>query len=184
MMSREDVLRELELLPLWQLRVPATPPIEGVQKIADVKAVVKTELKAVEIAENAQALPVAETSYYVVVAEEKNWAFVLPEALTGAAETLFNNILLALQINKMHTETLANLADIKVIVAMGEIVAQQLLNSVEPIETLRGTRHVFKSVAGNITLVATYHPNDLLQHLVCKPKMWDDLCLANSLAAT
>ena len=188
MMSREDVMRELELLPVWQLRVPATPPIEVVQKIADVKAVVKTEVKTevktVEIIEQAQASVATETSYYVVVSDDSNWAFVLPQALTGAAETLFNNILLALQINKTHTEALANLAKVKVIVAMGELTAQQLLNTSESIELLRGKAHVFENVAENIPLVATFHPNDLLQHLAPKPKMWDDLCIAKPLAST
>ena len=183
-MTREDVLRELELLPVWRLRTPTVPQVEVAQKIAEVQKY--TEFKVAEVTEKPQASPavVAETSYCLVVSDDENWAFVLPQALTGAAQALFNNILLALQLNKTHTKTLANLfeikSDVKVIVAMGELTAQQLLNSLEPIEALRGKVHLFESVP----LVVTYHPNDLLQHLANKAKMWDDLCIAKALAST
>lgn len=172
-MTREDVLRELELLPVWQLRVPIVSPVEIVQKITEVQ-------------KTAEAT-VAETSYYVVVSDDKKWAFVLSQALTGTAKILFNNILLALQLNKTHTETVINLAgllvslaDVKVIVAMGATASQQLLSSSESLEQLRGKVHVFE----NVPLVVTYHPDNLLQQLANKANMWDDLCIAKPLAST
>ena len=172
-MTREDVLRELELLPVWQLRVPIVPQVEIVQKITEVQ-------------KTAEAT-VAETSYYVVVSDDKKWAFVLSQALTGTAKILFNNILLALQLNKTHTEPVANLAgllvslaDVKVIVAMGATASQQLLSSSESLEQLRGKVHVFE----NVPLVVTYHPDNLLQQLANKANMWDDLCIAKPLAST
>ena len=172
-MTREDVLRELELLPVWELRVPIVSPVEIVQKITEVQ-------------KTAEAT-VAETSYYVVVSDDKKWAFVLSQALTGTAKILFNNILLALQLNKTHTETVINLAgllvslaDVKVIVAMGATASQQLLSSSESLEQLRGKVHVFESAP----LVVTYHPDDLLQQLANKANMWDDLCIAKPLAST
>ena len=172
-MTREDVLRELELLPVWQLRVPIVSPVEIVQKITEVQ-------------KTAEAT-VAETSYYVVVSDDKKWAFVLSQALTGTAKILFNNILLALQLNKTHTETVINLAgllvslaDVKIIVAMGATASQQLLSSSESLEQLRGKVHVFE----NVPLVVTYHPDNLLQQLANKANMWDDLCIAKPLAST
>ena len=172
-MTREDVLRELELLPTWQMRVPAVSPVEIVQNISEFQ----------KIAE----VTVPETSYYVVVSDDKKWAFVLSQTLTGSAQVLFNNILLALQLNKTHTKTvlnlaglLANLVNVKVIVAMGEAVSQQLLNSSEYLEQLRGKKHVFE----NAPLIVTYHPDELLQQLANKANMWDDLCIAKPLAAT
>ena len=172
-MTREDVLRELELLPVWQLRVPTASPV----------AVVQENTEAQKIAE----ATVTETSYYVVVSDDKKWAFVLSQALTGTAKNLFNNILLALQLNKTHTEPVANLAgllaslaDVKVIVAMGATASQQLLSSSESLEQLRGKVHVFE----NAPLVATYHPDDLMQQLANKANMWDDLCIAKPLAST
>ena len=172
-MTREDVLRELELLPVWQLRVPIVSPVENVQKITEVQ-------------KTAEAT-VAETSYYLVVSDDKKWAFVLSQALTSTAKILFNNILLALQLNKTHTETVINLAgllvslsDVKVIVAMGATASQQLLSSSESLEQLRGKVHVFE----NVPLVVTYHPDNLLQQLANKANMWDDLCIAKPLAST
>ena len=168
-MTREDMLRELELLPVWQLRVPTVSPVEVVQKNTEVQKIAEAT--------------VAETSYYVVVSDDKKWAFVLLQALTGTTQVLFNNILLALQLNKTHTETLTNLSNltnVKVIVAMGEAASQQLLNSSESLEQLRGKAHMFE----NAPLVVTYHPDDLLQQLANKANMWDDLCIAKPLATT
>ena len=179
-MSREDVLRELELLPVWQLRLPAAPKVEVAQKIAEVKTEVKTDVKVAENIQQSQVLAAPETSHYVVVSHDNHWVFVLPQALTGAANALFNNILLALQISKTHTETLSNLDNVKVIVALGEMVAQQLLSSTDCIEQLRGKGQMLFSA----TLIVTYHPNDLLQDLALKAKMWDDLCTAKLLVAS
>lgn len=168
-MTREDVLRELELLPMWQLRMPTVSSVEIVQKNPEAQKIVQATL--------------AETSYYVVVSDDKKWAFVLPQTLTGSAQVLFNNILLALQLNKTHNETLtnlSNLADVKVIVAMGETASQQLLSSSESLMQLRGKVYIFESVP----LVVTYHPDDLLQQLANKANMWDDLCIAKPLAST
>ena len=177
-MTREDVLRELELLPVWRLRAPNASPVELTQKLVEVQK--NTKVKVAEIIEKPQLLPVTEASYYLLVSDDKKWAFVLPEALTGEAETLFNNILLALHINKTHTETLAHLTSAKVIVAMGAAAGQSLLASTDSLEQLRGKAHMVE----NVPLVVTYHPNDLLQHLANKAKMWDDLCIAKPLAST
>ena len=177
-MTRDDVLRELELLPVWRLRAPNVSPVDLAQK--PVKTQKNTEVKVAESIEKPHLLPVTEKSVYLLVSDDKKWAFVLPEVLTGEAEALFNNILLALHINKTHTETLVHLTNAKVIIAMGEEAAQQLLNSTESIESLRGKAHMVE----NVPLVVTYHPNDLLQHLANKAKMWDDLCIAKPLAST
>ena len=177
-MTREDVLRELELLPVWQLRVPIVSPVKAIYE--------NTEAQKIE-AEKIVEATFTEASFYLVVSDDKKWAFVLSQALTGTAQILFNNILLALQLNKTHTETVVNsagllaiLADVKVILAMGEAASQQLLNSNESLEQLRGKVHVFESVP----LVVTFHPDDLLQPLANKANMWDDLCIAKPLVAT
>ena len=182
-MTREDVLRELELLPVWRLRVPAISTVEVVQVNTEVQK--NVDVIVAEITEKLLSVPelVAETSYYVVISDDKKWAFVLPQALTGKAQILFNNILLALQLDKTHIEAftkVSNLADVKVIVAMGEATSQQLLKASESFEQLRGKIHVFE----NVPLVVTYHPDELLQHLANKANMWDDLCMAKPLAST
>jgi uracil-DNA glycosylase len=172
-MTREDVLRELELLPVWKLRVPiaAKPVAESIQPIS----IAVTENKPIENVIAANAI--------FIVSDDKKWAFVLPAVLIGQSVDLFNNILRALKIKPMHTVHTQQLTqDIaasgtSVVVAMGEIAAQQLLTSTQSIENLRGKMHLVNSVQ----VIATYHPDDLLQHLPNKAKTWDDLCMALSI---
>ena len=174
MMTREDMLRELELLPVWQLRAPlqAKPQL--------------VEATPIQVAEPVQA-PSVEAAFSLTVSSDKKWAFIMPaspdlstsQACTGMIESsgmLFSNILQALKIDKTSKSVLTSLVDIeaKLIIAMGETAAQALLNSTQSIETLRGKAHTFE----NIPLIVTYHPHDILLNLANKAKTWDDLCMA------
>ena len=178
MMTREDMLRELELLPVWQLRAPVQSQPQP------------REAAPIQVIEPAQTLieaPSVEAAFSLTVSSDKKWAFIMPaspdlstsQACTGIIESsgmLFSNILQALKIEKTNKTSLTNLADIeaKVIIAMGETVAQALFNSTQSIETLRGKVHTFE----NIPLIVTYHPHDILLNLANKAKTWDDLCMA------
>jgi uracil-DNA glycosylase len=62
----------------------------------------------------------------------------------------------------------------KIILAVGRIAAQQLLQSDAPVGRLRGKVHQL----GATPLVVTYHPAYLLRSPSQKRKSWDDLCLA------
>lgn len=174
-LTREDLWRELELLPAWKLRAPVANPVA--EPIVATPATKMPELtKIVETKQaDIQAL-------LALQSDDKKWVFALPSALTGETEALFNNILLALRVNKTHIasieKTMVEKIEAKVVLAMGEIAAQQLLNSVEPLEKLRGKTHTIK----HLQVIVTYHPNDLLQDLAYKAKMWDDLIMANDLA--
>lgn len=170
-MTREDVLRELELLPVWSLRAPM-PAQAIVEQIAPVASIL-----AEQTPNETPAVPTRPA--LLIVSDDKKWVFVLPAELTGQAADLFNNILRALHINKTQTSHTQQLKDMEaldagVMIAMGESIAQQLLNSAEPIENLRGKQHMING----LQVIATYHPNDLLQHLPHKAKTWDDLCMA------
>ena len=120
----------------------------------------------------------ATNNYILTSSNDKKWAFIWPAShdLSASQSILFNNILHALTIDKINKTMLASAADIeaKVIIAMGETTAQQLLNSAESIESLRGKTHSFEK----IPLIVTYHPQDLLLNLANKAKTWDDLCMA------
>lgn len=176
-MTREDVLRELELLPVWTLRAPISqqPIIEPIQPVL----VEENESIVVEpIQIEAPALIL--TPAVLIASDDKKWAFVLPDALTGQAADLFNNILRALSINKTQTSQTQKLMqeldglNVGVIVAMGEKMAQQLFASTQSLESLRGKMHA----VNGLQVMATYHPDDLLLHLANKAKTWDDLCMA------
>ena len=112
---------------------------------------------------------------------DKKWAFIWPASLdlSTSQSLLFSNILNALKIDKTNKTVLASLVDVeaKVIIAMGEIAAQQLLNTQDSLEQLRGNPHLMH----NIPLIVTYHPSDCLKYLPNKAKVWDDLCVALSI---
>jgi DNA polymerase len=63
----------------------------------------------------------------------------------------------------------------KVILAVGRIAAQNLLQSEVPIGKLRGRVH--QHISG-VPLVVTYHPAYLLRSPLEKRKAWADLCMA------
>jgi DNA polymerase len=161
-MTREDVLRELELLPVWQLRAP----LKVSEPITEKAQIVEAAIEAVTV----------NTSLEFITSDDKKWFFACPADRMdiGLQGMLFKNILHALKINKINKATLESITEASVIVAMGEIAAQQLLNSAESIEQLRSKTHIYQ----NIPLIVTYHPQDMLQHLPNKAKTWDDLCMA------
>ncbi|OZA30340.1 MAG: uracil-DNA glycosylase [Hydrogenophilales bacterium 17-61-9] len=65
----------------------------------------------------------------------------------------------------------------KIILALGHVAAQSLLDTQETIGRLRGQAHRFQGVP----LVATYHPAYLLRKPTEKARAWEDLCLARRL---
>lgn len=67
-----------------------------------------------------------------------------------------------------------NLVRPRVLVALGRVAAQNLLDTAEPLGRLRGRILDY----GGIPLVVTYHPAYLLRKPQDKRKAWDDLCLA------
>lgn len=62
----------------------------------------------------------------------------------------------------------------KIILALGRVAAQTLLETDETIARLRGRVHAFRG----IPLIVTYHPAYLLRNLPDKARAWEDLCLA------
>jgi uracil-DNA glycosylase family 4 len=69
-----------------------------------------------------------------------------------------------------------------IVLAMGPLAAQSLLQSGEPLGKLRGqpTRLALGSDARELPVVATYHPAYLLRNPADKARAWADLCLASA----
>ena len=78
-----------------------------------------------------------------------------------------------------YLERQIELVQPKIILAVGRIAAQQLLQSDAPVGRMRGKIHRL----GDIPLVVTYHPAYLLRSPSQKRKSWDDLCLAAGVMA-
>ncbi len=183
--TREDVLRELELLPVWKLRepLPTKPVVEDLQPASvqnEAESTAKIEPIDHHVVQDIVVKNQESTTAVLIFSDDKKWLFVMPEALIGQAAELFNNILRALKIKPLqvkHTQQLTqDISGASVVVAMGETAALQLLNSAETIENLRGKLHAVNGVP----VIVTYHPDELLQHLPNKAKTWDDLCMALS----
>jgi uracil-DNA glycosylase len=62
----------------------------------------------------------------------------------------------------------------KIILAVGRIAAQNLLNTTQPLAKLRGHQHSLE----NTPLVVVHHPAYLLRSLSEKAKAWEDLQFA------
>jgi uracil-DNA glycosylase family 4 len=65
-----------------------------------------------------------------------------------------------------------------VVLIMGRLAAQALLQTAEPLGKLRGQRHLVAGVPAFVTYEAAY----LLRSLPDKARAWDDLCLAQAIA--
>ena len=172
MMTREDMLRELELLPVWQLRTPAES---------------KAKMHAQDEAEVLMTAPKLVQPQMIthIVSEHGDWLFVLDAPLKNEDESqLMRNIFKAMHLQMQAEKRQEFTPDfvtslqanhpIKCIVTMGEKASQALLQTDEILEKLRGKLH---DVAG-VKLAPTYDIRHLLQALPDKAKTWHDLCLA------
>lgn len=193
MMTREDMLRELELLPVWQLRAPLPSQAEAVpinveQNTAELvatqaqEAAVVLQDEALAIVELPAVASVVMPQLFTHIANDNgDWLFVLPNAaLQADEERLLQNIFMAMRIKAKPEETSSNIADVintnqpKLLIAMGEATVQAMLQSTETLSSFRGIVQQFEGVA----LVATYDLGHLLQALPDKAEAWKDLCLA------
>ena len=205
-LTRDDMLRELELLPAWKLRAPVETGLTAETKTREIEKVEVEKVEAVQVATANCEKPVHEKpssaaprQYEITLSQDKHWAFA-NEMITSELSLpagrmaigldvgdlqgkLFNNILHALCIEKptkIYAQNLTNYnlanIDAKIIVAMGESVAQTLLNSQEKLESLRGKLHTL----GDAQLLVTYDIAHLLSKPLDKAKIWQALCLARS----
>jgi uracil-DNA glycosylase len=182
--TREDVLRELELLPVWQLRAPLPSPEKLAENVT--AKITESTPKSVEIAEITAVVETSQNTFEMHISDDKSWLFICPESRMDidSQAILFNNILSALHIKKVqiYTQDLAqDLVNIgvKVIVCMGEKTAQTLLNTQDSIDNLRsshlnGNGHVLH----NTPLIVTYSAAEILENLQNKAKTWHDLVTA------
>ncbi len=173
MMSREDVLRELELLPVWQLRNPAARAELVTEQTQSEEVIIQ------EAIGDEQQADAPSFSIRLIASDDGQWLFALKPQQTQAAETLLHNMLAAVAVKvgqEMNEAPITAIADFqpKVIVAMGEDVAQQLLALTQSLAQLRGMVHNLKETP----VIVTYEPDDLLKNTPDKANAWADLCLA------
>ncbi len=238
LMSREDVLRELELLPVWQLRQPlpamakaeiqpeaAGEPVVDApespvheQSVIEVTLAEDTAIQAIvsesyetpafvtEVAMPVQAdsdeqpeSSVSETVHTAlsvqalplrfVLCENGHYGFLMaPDNQWDmqAVETLFKNMLRAMQVNGRVdvTDTLENIFAQhmpKVLLSMGAAPANQLLGQAHAVDEWRSLQQQNALRYAEIPVIVTYHPAHLLEHTADKAHAWRDLCAAMKL---
>jgi len=186
MMTREDMLRELELLPVWRLRAPLPAQTMPIQAEAMQAKLTQENSDKVDLAINTEELQVSATApitppqFMHIASEEDGWLFILPDTPLSADEAqLLQNIFIALRIKVKPAQISVNVSEMvatlqpKRVIAMGEDVGQYLLASDVLLKDLRGVIHAWQATR----LVVTYDVAHLLKVPTDKAGAWRDLCL-------
>ena len=204
-LAREDMLRELELLPVWRLRAPVdantlpesivlapkvltpvTPATESlVEKTADaLPGAIMIEPAIIALSADDSPIPVltTETEPLEVISEsliESPWLLLCPQVSDAAAQQLLQNIVHAL---KLPSETL-HISDqeVKVTQVKSRFC---ILFGLQAANTFFGTNHAdIASIRGqllthsDLRYVVTHHPDAMLENPLLKKEVWHDLCL-------
>jgi len=227
---REEVLKELGLVPLWRTRenyrashmaqVPS--PLVGATNDRRLQILHSdwAELKASVVSCTACLLCQARTKTVFGVGDENaDWLCVgeapgveedlKGEPFVGPAGKLLDNMLEAINLKRGKNIYIANIVKCrppanrnpdpseaqqcepyltrqielikpKLIIALGKVAAQNLLNTGATIASLRGKLHEYSG----IPLIVTYHPAYLLRIQTDKAKVWEDLCFARNTMQT
>ncbi|CAN4274391.1 hypothetical protein MCERHM32_01374 [Methylophilaceae bacterium] len=180
-MTQEDVLRELELLPMWHLRASLTPLAPEAKAVSAVPVSPAAHVAAPVVPEPVLLEPVAALAWTQVASTDGLWMFVSLTASLSADEwQLLQNMAKAMRISLSPPQAMTDpghtlsASSAKMLIAFGEAAAQQLLASQKSLPTLRGQLHA----CHGRTLVATHALAHLLQRPLDKAQTWHDLRLA------
>ncbi len=194
LMTREDMLRELELLPVWQLRAPLSLPSAQLKlqcspvEQAPEHLPVATKLVNIQVLKGLESLDL--NSLRLLVSKDSTFAFLLAttkdDAISEQVETLLQNMLKAMQVSCQTDLAEACLQHLtehppKLIIAMGEVSANTLLDKTHSIAEWRDLQLGNQEKYEATPVVVTYHPAHLLKNLADKASAWQDLCFAKSI---
>lgn len=180
-MTQEDVLRELELLPIWHLRAGLTPLAPEAQAASAAPVSPVPVMPAAHVAAPVLPEPVAALAWTQVASTDGLWLFVsLTAGLSADEWQLLQNMAKAMRISLSSPQAMTDpghalsASSAKMLIAFGEAAVQQLLASQTSLPTLRGQLHA----CHGRTLVATHALDHLLQQPLDKAQTWHDLRLA------
>ncbi len=223
---REDILRELGLIPLWRTsenywvshmsKAPSPPVGATNDRRLQILHLDWAQLEASVARCTACSLCQARTKTVFGVGEQNaDWLCVgeapgveedvKGEPFVGPAGKLLDNMLGAINLKRGKNIYITNIVKCrppgnrnpgpseaqqcepyltrqielikpKLIIALGKVAAQNLLNTGATIASLRGKLHEYSG----IPLIVTYHPAYLLRIQPDKAKVWEDLCFARN----
>lgn len=203
---KQRLFNALELLPMWQRKphadntaaAPAPVPAPNVDTdsnpLPDTRA--ETPVKPDFASMDLSAL----ASYTAADGDpQASWLFVADplthtatQPFAGEAGALFDKMLAAIQLQRHQSVYLTHfvhpallqrqlaLIQPKLMVVMGEVVAQQLFDATATLAQLRGQLRYW----ADCPCVVSFAPEHLLQQPQDKAKAWADLCLARDTMAT
>lgn len=201
LMTREDMLRELELLPVWQLNTPL-PSMAEIPVLATVNMNLAETLPSLsrhieptiepmpsdDFAMSASTDVALSSTFRLLISDDANLGFVLENTLAATTDVamLLANILKAINVScriDLPDATLATLHQhhIKLIIVMGEVAANSLMGKSQTVEDWRGAQLVNPVYYQHLPVVITYHPAFLLKNMAYKAQVWADLCRAKVL---
>lgn len=199
-LGREDILRELELLPVWRLRTPvaeSTLPAITVRTSPEVSTESLIEQSSQVLIETIGADPVIELrvgSEPAPIAEipenkqpeiapapliQSSWCLMCPKVDDAAAQALLQNIVRALKLapEELHVSH----QPFKVAEVQSRFA---VLFGLEAANAFLGTNHLdLVSIRGQLfthddmRYVITHHPDAMLANPLLKKEVWHDLCL-------
>jgi DNA polymerase len=197
-LGREDVLRELELLPVWRLRTPVAghalpaaeiPDAPSVSEVAPENNAEKTpsplmtKTVTAPVTESVPAPPADVTDLPVETISaplvESPWFLLCPQVADHAAQPLLESIVRALKLpaEELHVaQAPLNVTQVKSRFA--------ILFGLEAANVFLGTNHAdLASIRGRLLThaemryVVTHHPQAMLEQPLLKKEAWHDLCL-------
>ena len=204
MMTREDLMRELELLPVWQLRAPSPakelPPAETIfeqmqtkseklpKESPEEQAVVQQEILedvnlvalSPSLVQELTAEPTVtiEQTFSYISSEDGHWLFVMPSTeLTSEEKQLFQNICKALRIRIKQPEISSSILSVDIKAKLLFVFGEATAQALTKMAEPLTSLRGKQLQLDNICLIASYDLAHLLQNPTDKAKTWQDLCL-------
>lgn len=196
-LTREDMLRELELLPVWRLRSPLAETLPSA-RVPETGPIIETQIVAMPVVEvNAEPVevvaetPIVQEDAAALTADIKPpdiapepvvqspWLLYCPQAGDSPSQQLLQNIVRALRLPAEEVvlhQQIISLDQVKTrfCVLFGLEAANQFLNAEHrELVSVRGQLHT----QGNMAYVITHDPRAMLESPQLKKEVWQDLCL-------
>jgi len=207
-MNQDDILRELELLPVWQSRAPAIKaPEEATAEVASIgevpAALPETEVTSPEVVVSEPALNEVEqkpvppvisepavseaalpsVAFRFIVSDDAQWLFVLQQQQqqqqSEEAETLLQNMMKAVAVNVGQDVEPADAAAL--IQFASKVIVVMGEAAAQQLLTVTDSLAALRGYPHELNdtpVIVTYSPEALLENLADKSNAWEDLCLA------
>lgn len=210
-LTHEDMMRELELLPVWRLNASLEVSVDALvaapiqsEVVAESKIDLKNEEELVVdfecVTDQETALPNianmdwAELKQHIIGSGDPNadWVFVGDETFDADVGILLDKMLIAIQLQRGKNVYLTQVSELDFFNRQIALIQPKLIfafgekfaqSLLESNDPLDALRGKVHQYKG-VALVVSYSPSHLLHHTQDKAKAWADLCLARNTIET